>query len=227
MHWLFLLVLSACAEPLSYMGRPLARTMSHHGAPWLTRASREAQERPDLLYAALDLDKGDTACDIGSGNGYHSLRLARAVGKKGRVYAVDIQPEMHALLRARAAEAGVDTIEQVTNTQTSAMLPDGVCDVTLMVDVYHELAQPEPMLASLRSSLAKDGELVLVEFREEDPTVPIKPLHKMSKAQVHKELTANGFKLVGQVDTLPWQHVLKYQRTDGPDPAIQPTPWEP
>lgn len=158
MHWLLLILVACAGEPDAYMGRPLAQTMSHHGAPWLTRPSRDAEERPDLLYAALPLARGGTACDIGSGNGYHSLRLARAVGRKGKVYAVDIQPEMQAKLAARARDAGLGNIEQITNTQEDAGLPAGACDVTLMVDVYHELAKPQAMLCQACSCTASTPE---------------------------------------------------------------------
>jgi FkbM family methyltransferase len=223
---LVLLALPACAGE-TFMGRPVARTMSHHGAPWLTRASRQAQERPDLLHEALALEPGETGCDIGAGNGFHTLRMARTVGPEGRVYAIDIQPEMLALLEARAAEAGLGNITRVVNTPTTVGVPEGACDVALLVDVYHEFSEPAAMLAALRKALARDGELVLVEFRAEDPRVPIKPRHKMSKAQAHKELTAHGFQLVRERDDLPWQHVLVYQRSDGPGEAREPTPWSP
>ena len=153
--------------------------------------------------------------------------MAKAVAPRGVAWAVDIQPEMLEKLQRRTAEAGVANIRSVHNSQTKTGLPPATCDLALLVDVYHEFSDPAAMLASLRQALKADGELVLVEYREEDPTVPIKPLHKMSKAQVHRELTAHGFQLVRQLDTLPWQHAQFYQRDDGPGPAIQPTPWAP
>ena len=231
--WTFLLLFTfslllpaqAADPPGTFMGRTLAQTMSYHGAPWLTRASRQKEERPDLLHAFLGLEPGDTACDIGSGNGFHTLPMAKMVAPGGLALGVDIQPEMLALLQERAAAAGVTNVRGVRNTQASVGLPEGTCDVALMVDVYHELAEPAAMLATLRDALQADGELVIVEYRDEDPSVPIKPLHKMSKAQVHKELTANGFQLVRQRDDLPWQHVMAYQRSDGPGPAIEPSAW--
>jgi predicted methyltransferase len=227
MHALALLLSAAlAADPAgTFMGRTLAMTMSHHGAPWLTRETRQAEERPDLLHAFLELEPGDTACDIGAGNGYHTLPMARMVAPGGLALGVDIQPEMLALLKQRAAEAGVANVRGVLNTQAGVGLPPGTCDLALMVDVYHELAEPAAMLRSLHAALQPDGELVLVEYREEDPAVPIKPLHKMSKAQVHTELTAHGFKLVRQRDDLPWQHVMVYQRADGPGAAVAPEPW--
>ena len=199
--------------------------MSFHGAPWLTRASRLTEERPDLLQAALRLEPGQTACDIGAGNGFHTLPMAQAVAPGGRAYAVDIQTEMLDLLAERATAQGVANVERVHSTQTETRLPPGTCDVALMVDVYHEFSDPAAMLVDLRASLTPAGELVVVEYREEDPSVPIKARHKMSKRQVHAELTAHGFKLVRELDTLPWQHALFYQRDDGPGEAREPTPW--
>ena len=227
-----LLVLGLASAPSStaaeaYLGRELAQTMSHMGAPWLTRGERMAEERPDLLWAALGLEDGDQACDIGSGNGYHTLPMAQAVAPGGRAFAVDIQVEMLQKLAARADAAGVENITYVHNTQAGVGLAPDTCDLALLVDVYHELSDPPGMLRSLRAALKPGGELLLVEYRAEDPAVPIKRLHKMSKEQVHKELTANGFKLVRQLDTLPWQHALFYQRADGPDPAVEPLPWTP
>lgn len=215
----------ASAQDRTFMGREKAQTMTFHGAPWLTRDSRQREERPDLLRAALRLEPGETACDIGAGNGYHTLPMARAVAPGGQAWAVDIQPEMLLLLQERATKAGVTNVRPVHNSQTSSNLPPATCDIALLVDVYHEFSDPAAMLASLRQALKPAGELVLVEYREEDPAVPIKARHKMSKAQAHKELTAHGFKLVRELDTLPWQHALFYQRDDGPGEARTPTPW--
>jgi ubiquinone/menaquinone biosynthesis C-methylase UbiE len=224
------LLLSGCnasAAESTFMGREKAHTMTFHGAPWLTRESREAEERPDLLHAALRLRPGDNACDIGAGNGYHTLPMARSVAPGGTAYAVDIQPEMLELLRLRTESEKVGNVARVLNSQGQSGLPAATCDVALMVDVYHEFSDPSAMLKSLRVALEPDGELVVVEYREEDPSVPIKPRHKMSKAQVHKELTAHGFKLVRELDTLPWQHAMFYQRSDGPGAELRPKPWKP
>ena len=221
-----LAAVALAAEPAAaFMGRTLAGTMSHHGAPWLTRKSRQEEERPDLLHATLGLAPGDTACDIGAGNGFHTLPMARMVSPGGLALGVDIQVEMLDLLRRRAASQGVGNVRVVHNTQAGVALPPGTCDLALMVDVYHELADPAAMLRSLYEALQPDGELVVVEYREEDPAVPIKALHKMSKTQVHTELTAHDFKLVRERDDLPWQHVMVYQRADGPGVAQMPRPW--
>lgn len=197
-------------EPGMFEGRPIAATMSFHGADWLTRPERIAEEDPDALHRELAVLPGQTACDIGAGNGYHSLRLAQAVAPKGRVLAVDIQPEMLELLRVRAEEAGIANVQPVLAKPDDLGLQAGVCDLELLVDVYHELAEPERMIAQLRRALSPSGRLAIVEFRGEDPLVPIKPEHKMTKAQVLRELAPRGFRLVAEYEGLPWQHLLVF-----------------
>ena len=160
------------------------------------------------MHAQLGLSPGDVACDIGAGNGYHSLKMARAVGPSGKVLAVDIQPQMLDLLDARAREAGVTNVQRVLSAQTDPKLPDGACDLILLVDVYHELEDPAAMLGHLRRALSPKGRIALLEFRAEDPNVPIKELHKMSKAQILREYEANGLKLSAEFDGLPWQHLM-------------------
>jgi len=208
----------------AYMGRRLAPTMHHLGADWLTRQTREAEEDPSALIASLGLSPGDVACDVGAGSGYHTLRMAQVVGAAGRVYAADIQPEMLDMLQRRAGAAGLENVSAVQNTQSDTGLEPETCDIVLLVDVYHEFSQPEAMLRSMRAALKPGGAIVLVEFRAEDPRIPVKALHKMSKAQIMRELPANGLKLVREVNSLPWQHVMFFQRDDGPAPAIQPAP---
>ena len=223
---LLLTLLGACAlgqaEEVTYMGRRLAPTMHYLGADWLMRETRESEEAPAALLDALQLSPGDVACDVGAGSGYHTLRMAPRVGERGRVYAVDIQPEMLDRLQHSARTAGLDNVQAVQNTQTDTGLDPGTCDVILLVDVYHEFSHPAEMLQSMRGALKPDGVIALVEFRAEDPRVPIKPLHKMSKAQIMRELPPSGLKLVREVNTLPWQHVMFFQRDDGPDSPIVP-----
>ena len=156
-------------------------------------------------------------CDMGSGNGFYSLQMAKEVGETGRVLAVDIQQEMLRLLQARADEAEIENIEPILGTLTDPKLPKGQVDLILCVDVYHEFSHPEHMLAAMRESLKPDGVVVLVEFRIEDPKVPIKILHKMSKDQINKELPPNGFRLVREYDELPWQHMMFFGRVGGSD----------
>lgn len=200
------------ADATTFEGRPIAPTMSHLGADWLGRPERITEEDPDALHAALAVRPGQTACDVGAGSGYHTLRLAQTVGRKGRVIASDLQPEMLALLRDAVAAAGVRNVESVLATDTDPALPPGGCDLILLVDVYHELAAPEAMLAAFGRALAPKGRLALVEFRGEDPDVPIKPEHKMTVAQVRRELEPRGFRLAQQFDGLPWQHLLVFDR---------------
>lgn len=198
--------------PESYMGRKIARTMHYAGAEWLIRANRENEERCSVMLANLGVRPGMTVCDMGCGNGFYALKLARLVGPEGRVLCVDIQPKMLELLGERASAAGITNIEPILGTLTDPRLPEGEIDLILCVDVYHEFSHPEEMLASMRTSLDDDGRLVLLEYRAEDPAVPIKELHKMSKAQVIKELRPNGFRLVKEFDELPWQHMMFFGR---------------
>lgn len=214
---LSLLLLAFTTSPAladTYMGREIARTMSYRGAPWLVRSEREREEDPDQLVKALALSPGDVVCDVGAGNGFYALRIAEVVGPEGRVIATDIQPEMLGLLKERAREAGVDNVTPVLSEPTDASLPEETCDVVLLVDVYHEFSDPEAMLTGIRASLSEHGRVALVEYRAEDPTVPMKPLHKMSVDQCDREYTANGFTRVGRYDGLPWQHLLFYARKD-------------
>jgi len=191
-----------------YMGRRIAQTMHFAGAEWLIRDKREREERCSMMLANLGLKPGMTVCDMGCGNGFHSLPIAKLLGKNGMVVGVDVQPEMLGFLRERAESEGIENVIPILGSYHNPRLPPNSIDIVLMVDVYHEFSHPEQMLAAIRKSLKPDGLVVLVEFREEDPKVPIKPLHKMSKAQVNKELTANGYKLVKEFDRLPWQHMM-------------------
>lgn len=191
-----------------HFGREIAQTMHYTGAPWLVRESRQREEDCRTMLKALGVKPGQTVCDMGCGNGFYTLQLARLVGPKGLVYAVDIQPEMLQMLARNAGEARLANIRPVLGTPIDPRLPAGEIDMMLCVDVYHEFSHPEAMLAKIRESLAADGQLVLVEFRGEDPAVPIKPLHKMTKAQVRAELEPAGFKMVQEFDRLPWQHLL-------------------
>lgn len=191
-----------------YLGREIAQTMHYTGAPWLVRESRQREEDCRLLLQALAIKPGQQICDIGCGNGFYTLELARMVGPSGTVYAVDIQPEMLRMLAHGAAAEGLPNIRPILGTAVDPRLPPGKLDLVLCVDVYHEFSHPAEMLARIRESLAEDGRLVLAEFRGEDPAVPIKPLHKMTKEQVLKELEPAGFRLDRSFDRLPWQHLL-------------------
>jgi SAM-dependent methyltransferase len=197
-----------------YMGREIAQTMHYTGAEWLTRESREREEDCTTMLKQLNLKPGQTVVDFGCGNGFYTLKMAKLVAPNGKVLAVDIQPEMLDLLRQRAKDEKLDNIEEVLCTATDPKLPAGKCDLILVVDVYHECSNPPDVLAGLRKALAPHGRVALVEFRGEDPKVPIKPLHKMTKEQILKEWPANGFKLVDQFVGLPWQHLMFFERDD-------------
>jgi len=197
-----------------YQGREIAQTMHYTGAPWLVRESRQREEDCRMLLEALELKPGQTVCDLGCGNGFYTLELARRVGPEGIVYAVDIQPEMLRLLVARARQAKLFNIRPVLGTVIDPRLPADAVDLVFCVDVYHEFSHPELMLGRIRESLRPTGQIVLAEFRGEDPAVPIKPLHKMTKAQVKRELEPNGFTLVREFDKLPWQHLMFFGCTE-------------
>jgi len=197
----------------NYLGRDVATTMHWKGAPWLIRGSRETEEATEKMLEALDVKPNQTVCDLGAGNGYHTLKIAEKVGSKGIVYAVDVQPEMLDMLGKRANEAKLGNIKTIVNQYYNTGLPSNCVDLMLLCDVYHEFSHPVHMLNDIHRALAPDGELVMVEFRAEDTAVPIKKDHKMSEVQIMKELTANGFELSRRYDALPWQHMLVFKKT--------------
>ncbi|MFT7287443.1 MAG: FkbM family methyltransferase [Halieaceae bacterium] len=194
-----------------YLGREISHVMGHRGAGWLERANREEQERTDLLIAKLPLGADDVVADIGAGTGYFTLPVARRV-PEGRVYAVDIQPEMLAIVERRRGELEADNVTTVLGSTTSPNLPEGEIDLAFIVDAYHEFSHPREMGEGLVSALRPGGRLVLIEYRGEDVDVPIKRLHKMTEAQVRREITALGLEWVSTEDYLPQQHVLVFRK---------------
>jgi ubiquinone/menaquinone biosynthesis C-methylase UbiE len=192
-------------------GRHIAAVMGHEGATWLDRPEREAEEAPGKAIAALEIRAGQVVADVGAGSGYYSVRLARAVGENGRVYATDIQPEMLALLKNKVAAERLSNVEPVLGTETDPKLPAASVDLVLMVDVYHELARPQEMLRALKRVLRTHGRLVLIEFRKESAWVPIREEHKMSEREARLELEAEGYRFERNIDVLPWQHVLVFR----------------
>jgi ubiquinone/menaquinone biosynthesis C-methylase UbiE len=198
--------------PGFYMGRPIADVMSWEGVDWLFRETRIEEEQPEAMLTALKIPRGATVADVGTGAGYHSIRLGRLVGPKGMVYATDVQTEMLRMLRENARAAGVANIKPVRCTQDDPGLPKAAIDLILMVDVYHECSDPEATLQGLRAALKPRGRLVLVEFRGEDPEVPIKPEHKMTLAQVRLEVEPQGFTFKESLEFLPWQHVIIFEK---------------
>jgi ubiquinone/menaquinone biosynthesis C-methylase UbiE len=199
-----------------YMGREIAPAMSYAHAKWLFRPTRQQEEDCEQMLAQLKIKPGQTVCDMGCGSGFYSLKLAKLVGEKGQVLAVDIQPEMLTMLKEKARAAGFKNIKPILDTPVDPKLPAGQVDLILCVDVYHEFSNPAEMLAGMRKSLKLGGRLADVEFRAEDPEVPILPLHKMTKVQIMKEFPANGFKLVEQYDKLPWQHLMVFESDSKP-----------
>jgi len=189
-------------------GRRIAPVMGVGGADWLDRNERDQEERPDAALDSLALKPGMFVADVGAGTGYMSLKMAKLVGPTGKVYAEDVQPGMLSRLRQNAAKAKLSNVETVLGSETYPKLPDNALDLILLVDVYHEFSQPQKMLRRMREALKPDGRLVLLEYRKEDPTIPIRAEHKMSVQEVKTELEAEGFRLSQVVETLPRQHIL-------------------
>ena len=195
-----------------YLGREIASVMGWQGAAWLEREQREKEERTDLLVKELKLRPGMVVADIGAGTGYFSRRMAAGVGPSGKVYAVDVQPEMLRLLEALARRPALAHIVPVLGAVDDVKLPQGSVDLAIMVDVYHELEFPHEVVRSILRALKPGGRLVFVEYRAEDPRVPIKPLHKMSEAQVRAEAAPHPLEWERTANTLPWQHVLVFRK---------------
>ena len=194
-----------------YMGRQIAQVMSHYGIDWLERDEREMEENTSLLLKNLAVKPGMVIADIGAGSGYHSALLSKMVGT-GKVLAVDVEPEMIAYLKERIKQEKLSHIVPVLSAEQELSLPVNSVDMMLLVDVYHEFSYPYEMAISMRTALKPGGKLVLVEFRSEDPAVPIKTIHKMSKAQAIKEFKAAGFTFDKNIDNLPWQHCMIFTK---------------
>ena len=222
--WLVIIHLQSVAQPRYrtapgdpngidkwYMGRQIAHVMSHYGIPWLERAERQDEEDTDLLLRNLGLKDGMQVADIGAGSGYHSVRIARRIGS-GRVYAVDVSPEMMDHLNDRLKRESIRNVSCVLGSEAAIPLKDRSIDLILMVDVYHEFSHPYEMAQAMRRILRDDGRICLVEFRGEDASVPIKTIHKMTEAQAVREFEASGFELERNISNLPWQHCLVFRK---------------
>jgi precorrin-6B methylase 2 len=194
-----------------YMGREISQVMGHRGAAWLERPSRARKEKPVLLVDSMNLAPTDVVADIGAGTGYFTFRLAPRV-PNGRVFAVDIQPEMLDMMRTTIEKEDVDNVTLVQGTVKDPKLPSDSIDAALMVDAYHEFSHPREMMLNLQAALVPGGRVYLVEYRKEDPSIPIKPLHKMTEAQARKEMEAVGLEWVATEDMLPRQHVMIFQK---------------
>ena len=193
-------------HPIS--GRRYAPVMGYQGADWLERSERDQEEAPDVALDTLKIPKGASVADIGAGSGFITERLSARVGPTGRVFANDLQPQMLQILGRRLAQRKITNVTLVQGTVDDPKLDPASVDLEIMVDVYHELSQPQAMLRGLRAALKPGGRLVLLEYRKEDPTVPIKFEHKMSVAEAKMELEAEGFALAKVDEALPRQHIL-------------------
>lgn len=196
-----------------YLGREISQIICFAGKDWLERDSREAEEGVSLAVKNLPLDPNSVVADIGAGSGYYTFRVAERI-PEGKIYAVEVQETAIQYLKDRSKELGFEQVVPVQGSSTSPNLPENSVDVAFMVDVYHELEFPEEMLQSIRTALKPEGKLILIEYQGEDPTIPIKPLHKMTVRQAEKELKANGFKLVENGKFLKIQHFLIFQKVD-------------
>jgi precorrin-6B methylase 2 len=192
------------------LGREIAQVMGHQGADWLERPEREVEEQPDTMVDKLEIKSGEVVADIGAGTGYMSQRLAKKVGTAGKILAVDIQPEMLQLLKTKMSNLGISNVVPVLGTVSNPNLPAGSVDLVLMVDVYHEFEFPYEMMSNICHALKPSGRVVFVEFRGEDPQVPIKPLHKMTEAQVRKEISFLPLRRIKTSEVLPRQHIIVF-----------------
>jgi ubiquinone/menaquinone biosynthesis C-methylase UbiE len=197
-------------HPIS--GRRYAQTMSYLGADWLDRSERVQEEEPDIALDAIKLAPGSTVADVGAGSGYMTVKMAHRVGPTGKVYANDIQPQMLSMLRQRLDREKIANVELVLGTYDDPKLPANTIDLILMVDVYHEFSEPQKMLRRMRESLKPGGRIVLLEYRKEDPSIPIRPDHKMSVAEAKMEVEAEGFTLANVDERLPRQHILIFTK---------------
>ncbi len=198
-----------------YMGREIAHVMGFQGINWLERTEREEEENTSKLLKNMAIKSEDVIADIGAGSGYHVFKMA-PLASQGLIYAVDIQDEMIAALKERKTDSDFKNIEIVKGNTASVNLPEDSVDKVLMVDVYHEFNFPKKMIASIKEALKPSGEIYLIEYRAEDPTVPIKELHKMSEKQAVKEMKAAGFTLKTNIDNLPWQHCMVFVKKETP-----------
>jgi len=208
-----LLALPGCgqdAHPVTK--RPIAGVMGMGGADWLTRPERAAEEHPEEALDAIGILPGSVVGDVGAGVGYFTEKLARRVGPNGKVFANDIQPEMLTQLRKNMAKLGIGNVQTIVGAEDDPHLPANTLDLVLLVDVYHEFSKPQAMLRHIRESLKQNGRLVLLEYRKEDPNVPIREEHKMTVKQVRTELEPEGFRFEKSIETLPQQHILIFRK---------------
>jgi SAM-dependent methyltransferase len=193
-------------------GRPIGSIMGIGGTDWLERGERENEELPEAALDAIGITQGMTVADVGAGSGYFTVRLAKRVGPTGMVLAVDVQPEMISIVRERAEREGFHNIRPILGSGSDPKLPRNSVDLILLVDVYHEFAQPQRMLRRMREALKPDGRLVMLEYRKEDPYIPIRSEHKMSVEEARLEVEAEGYKLDRVLPDLPRQHIFVFRK---------------
>jgi protein-L-isoaspartate O-methyltransferase len=206
----FVVAQTAGVHPVS--GRRYAGVMSYEGAAWLEREERDIEEAPDKALDAIGIEKGSTVADVGAGSGYMTVRMASRVGPTGRVYATDIQPQMLNMLRARLEKERINNVTLVQGAVDDPRLPASTIDMILMVDVYHEFSEPQKMLRGMREALKSGGRMILLEYKKEEPWIPIRPEHKMSVGEAKLEVEAEGFKLTKVGTELPRQHILVFTK---------------
>jgi ubiquinone/menaquinone biosynthesis C-methylase UbiE len=214
--WMALVLLPAAVggqETHPVTGRRIAPVMGVSGADWLDRHERASEEQPDKAIVELNLKPGMFVGDVGAGTGFYSLRIAKVIGPDGKVYANDIQPGMLDRLNANAAAQHIANVVTILGTESDPKLPPDKLDLVILVDVYHEFSRPQRMLDRIRESLKPNGRLVLLEYRKEDPSVPIRPEHKMSVQEVKAEVIPEGYRFEKVVDTLPWQHIIFFRKS--------------
>jgi ubiquinone/menaquinone biosynthesis C-methylase UbiE len=207
-----LLAQATGVHPVS--GRRYAGVMSYQGASWLDREERDIEEAPDRALDAIGIEKGSVVADVGAGSGYMTVRMAERVGPAGRVFGTDIQPQMLTMLRQRLDREKISNVTLVQGTIDDPKLPASTLDLILMVDVYHEFSEPQKMLRGLRAALKPTGRMVLLEYKKEDPSIPIRLEHKMTVAEAKLEVEAEGFRLARVGSELPRQHILVFTRVD-------------
>jgi ubiquinone/menaquinone biosynthesis C-methylase UbiE len=195
-----------------FMGRQIAFVMGHQAADWLERPEREDEEKTDLMVDSLKFREGEVVADIGVGSGYVARRIAKRIGETGTVYGVDIQQEMLDVLKKRMAMFRINNVKGVLGEEKDPKLPPESCDTMIMVDVYHEFEHPFEMIEAMVKGLKPGGRLVFVEFRGEDPNVPIKTVHKMTEEQIKKEMSVHALEHVETIGVLPWQHIVVFRK---------------
>lgn len=227
--WCVFLIVGLSAAWVAFADDPPARVpapvMSYHGAEWLERPEREAEERPDEVIQAMGVKPGDVVADIGCGTGYFARRFAKVVGPTGKVYGVEIQQEFLAMLKERCEKEGITNVVPVLGDEVDPKLPNGSLDWIFLADVYHEFQQPEPMLARMLEDLKPTGKVAVVEYRAEGDTAKhIRPEHRMSVRQVLAEWHKAGYELIDLLEFLPSQHLFLFQRDPDRPAVAQSTP---